>query len=104
VENIGQSILGTPKDSRTKDVKDKLPRNPRSQKETDQIAEWLVQKFKSPKHRPFFLKVAWRLPRGLIEKHAATALELGKNPRAYFISLVKGEKDYYEEKTTKKVK
>jgi len=88
-----KSLLGSP---RTQEVKNLGLRIPRSQRETDNIADWLVDKFHSPDYRPLFLRAAWRLDRGLIERHTATALELGKNPRAYFIALVKREKSYYE--------
>jgi hypothetical protein len=80
---------------RTKEANNLDPRIPRSQKETDNIADYLVDKFKSPEYRPLFLKVAWRLDRGTIDRLVATSFELGKNPRAYFITLVKREKAYY---------
>lgn len=90
-EPIG-SLLGP----RTKDIKNNLdPRIPRSQKETEVLADDLVKKFNSPEYRPLFLKVAWRLDRDTINKLVTTAFELGKNPRAYFITLVKREKAYY---------
>ena len=75
----------------------RIPRNKskKTQQETDNIAEYLVNKFQSPEHRPLFLKVAWRLERGTIDRHVASAFELGKNPRAYFISCVKKDKSYY---------
>ena len=92
-------ILGTP---RKKDSSN-LPRNPRSrgqelQMKTDALGDWLVDVFRSPEYRPIFLKAAWRLDETTIRRHVATALELGKNPRAYFISLVKKEPRYYEVK------
>jgi len=75
----------------------RIPRNKskKTQQETDNIAEYLVNKFQSPEHRPLFLKVAWRLERGTIDRHVASAFELGKNPRAYFISCVKKDKAYH---------
>ncbi len=88
-----KSLLGIP---RTKETNVLGPRIPRSQKETDNIADYLVDKFKSPKYRPLFLRVAWRLDRGTIDRFVATAFELGKNPRAYFITLVQREKAYHE--------
>lgn len=84
---------------RNKDFQSVLvPKTPRSnqQKSTEEIAAYLVDKFKSPEFTPLFLKVAWRLDRGTIDRYVATAFELGKNPRAYFISLVKRDKAYYE--------
>lgn len=93
------NILGNP---RKKDSSN-LPRNPRSrgqelQMSTDRLADYLVDKFQSPEFRPLFLKVAWRLDRGTIDRHVASSFELGKNKRAYFISLVKREPKYYEAK------
>lgn len=93
VEKIGKTPLGFP---RKNAVNNLGPRIPRSQKETDEVANWLVNKFNSPEFRPLFLKAAWRLDRGTIERHVATAFELGKQPRAYFITLVKREKAYYQ--------
>lgn len=71
------------------------PRIPRSQSETDMLADELVKTFNAPEYRPFFLKAAWRIDRDTISRHVTSALELGKNPRAYFITLVKREKGYY---------
>jgi len=85
-------LLGTP---RKKEANILGPRIPRSQKETDATAEYLVEKFRSPEFRPLFLKAAWRLDRGTIDRYVASAFELGKNPRAYFITLVKRDKAYY---------
>ena len=92
-----KTLLG----KRTKETKQNIlgPGVPRSQRETDSMADWLVEKFGSPEFRPFFLKAAWRLSRGTLQRHAATALELGDNPRAYFITLVKQEQGYYAKKT-----
>lgn len=90
-----KTLLGNP---RTKEINILDPRIPRSQRETDAIADWLVEKFNSPEFRPLFLKAAWRLDRGTIERHVASAFELGKQPRAYFIALVKREKAYHESK------
>lgn len=89
---IEKSLLGP----RAKEFNILGPRIPRSQKETEVIAEYLVEKFKSPDYRNLFLKVAWRLDGGTIDRLVGTAFELGKNPRAYFISLVKREKNYYD--------
>ena len=78
-----------------------LPRNPRSsggktQESTEQLADYLVNKFQSPEFKPLFLKVAWRLDKGTIDRLVGTAFELGTNKRAYFIALVKKEKAYLE--------
>lgn len=81
---------------RIKESKNNLdPRIPRSQKQTERIADQLVDKFKSPGYRPFFLKVAWRFDEDTINRNVATALERATNPRAYFIAVMKREKAYY---------
>lgn len=87
-------LLG-PRTQEGKNLDPRIPRIPRSQAETDATAAYLVDKFKSPEFRPFFLKVAWRLDRGTIDRLVGTAFELGNNPRAYFITLVKREKAYH---------
>lgn len=76
----------------------RIPRNRgqvKTQENTEKLADYLVDKFQSPEFRPLFLKVAWRLDQGTIDRLVGTSFELGKNPRAYFISLVKREKGYY---------
>lgn len=84
---------------KTKDFQSYLgPRIPKSQRVTNDIADELVAKFKAPEFRPLFLKAAWRLDRDTINRHVATAFELGRNPKAYFISLVKQEQRYYAER------
>ena len=81
--------------------KESSPRNPRkvtgkTQRNTDNMAEYLVQKFGSPEHRPIFLRAAWRLDDATISRYVAMAFDLGKNPRAYFITLVKKDRRYCE--------
>jgi hypothetical protein len=85
-----QSILGTRK------LEIKHPRTPRkkTQLETDNIADYLIDKFQSPEFKPIFLRTAWRLDRGTIDRYVSAAFELGNNPRAYFISLVKKDINY----------
>lgn len=87
------SILGP----RNKEFKILIPKTPRripTQLSTNSLADYLVDKFKSPEFRPLFLKVAWRLDRGSIDRYVASAFELGRNPRAYFIKLVKQDDAY----------
>lgn len=73
------------------------PRNPRSQDETDAIADRLVAAFKSPAHRNLFLRVAWRFSEEDIWRLAERALNSGYNsPRAYFIKAVKRDNRYYD--------
>jgi hypothetical protein len=89
------NLLGNPR----KKVINNFPRNPRrgkTQKETDGVADYLVDKFQSPDFRPLFLKVAWRIATPVIHQYAELAFAKGKNPRAYFISLIKRDKNYYE--------
>jgi hypothetical protein len=71
------------------------PRNPRTQADTDRIASYLVDKFNSPEHRPFFLKVAWRFSEAAIMRLVELAFERGTYPRAYFIKSVKNHKEYH---------
>lgn len=81
---------------RTKDFNPILgtPRK-KTQEETERIANYLVEKFKSPEYKPVFLKAAWRLEKGTIDRLVGNAFERGSNPRAYFIASVKKEKTYY---------
>ena len=53
-------------------------------KETEVTADYLVEKLQSPEHRPFFLKAAWRLPRGTIDRLVAASLELGRKSAGLF--------------------
>lgn len=89
IDQRKQTIL-TP---RNKEVNILDPRN-KTQRETDIMADDLVIRFKSPEHRPLFLKCAWRLDQDTINRHVATSFELGRNPRAYFISLVRQDPRY----------
>ena len=76
----------------------RIPRNSggKTQESTEKLAAYLCDKFESPDHMNLFLKVAWRLDKGTIDRLVGTAFELGTNKRAYFIALVKKEKAYYE--------
>jgi hypothetical protein len=58
---------------------------------TEIIADSLVEKFNEPQSRKFFLKVAWRLDKNLINRLSGLALEVGKNPGAYFVTCCKKE-------------
>lgn len=76
-----------------------LPRIPRNrgqktQESTGEIADTLVDIFQSPEYRNFFLRTAWRLEVDTINRHLASAFELGTNKRAYFISLIKKDERY----------
>lgn len=88
-ENLVSNILGP----RNKDIKTILgPR--RTQKQTEGIANYLIEKFQSPQFRPVFLKAAWRLSEDRINTIVEEAFKKGVNPRAYFIASVKREKAY----------
>lgn len=77
---------------RTKeDVNILVPRNQKTQADTDRQAQWLIDQFKAPDYKPAFLRIAWRLDNGTIHRLAGSALELGKNPRAYFITSARNE-------------
>lgn len=93
-EHISEAL--TPRNPRTKDNKTILdPRIPRkTQQQTDNIANYLVQKFNSPQFRPIFLKAAWRLSEARINDIVEEAFKKANNPRAYFIASVKREKAY----------
>ena len=97
MKSIGTVLATRPLNPRNQEEKTILgPRTPRkTQQQTERIADYLVEKFQSPQYKPLFLKVAWRLDQGTIDRLASVAFELGKNPRAYFIASVKSEKAYY---------
>lgn len=73
------------------------PRNPRkTQQWTDNMADYMVDKFQSPNHRNFFLKAAWRLEPATLMRLITAALESSADSkRAYFIKSVKREPAYY---------
>lgn len=85
----------TPRNPRTKESTNILdPRIPRkTQSQTESIASYLVDKYNSPQHRPFFLKAAWRLSEARINQIVEASQRAG-SPRAYFIACVKREKTY----------
>lgn len=93
--NQAGELLGPRIPRKSNKVTNLGPRIPRSQFNTDRIADHLVDKFKSPGYRNFFLHIAWRFEEDTINKHVATAFEKGNNPRAYFIRLMKNQKEYY---------
>lgn len=68
----------------------------KTQENTESLANYLVDKFSSPEFKPFFLKVAWRVDKNTVDRLVGTSFELGKNPRAYFITLIKKEKSFQE--------
>jgi hypothetical protein len=85
----------TPRNPRTKEGTNILdPRIPRkTQGQTEGIANYLVQRYNSPQHRPIFLKAAWRLSEARINQIVEASAKAG-SPRAYFIACVKREKAY----------
>jgi hypothetical protein len=72
------------------DINILVPRK-KTQADTDRLADYLVDQFKAPEYRNAFLRIAWRLDDGTIQRLAGTAKELGKNPRAYFITIARNE-------------
>lgn len=66
-------------------------RNLKSQESTERVADYLVYKFQSPEYKNLFLKVAWRLDRGTIDRLVGTSFEMARNPRAYFTVLARQE-------------
>lgn len=96
--NIGEILAVRTPSPRTKDPRTQedsnilVPRTPRrTQASTEGVAEYLVDKFDAPDHRPAFLRYAWRLDEGFINRTAEMALTSARNPRAYFIASCKRE-------------
>jgi hypothetical protein len=89
----------SPRNPRNQEEKTILdPRIPRkkTQSQTENIANYLVEKFNSPQFRPIFLKAAWRLSERRITAIVEEAFKKADNPRAYFIASVKRERAYNE--------
>lgn len=59
------------------------------------LADYLLFKLHGDKEksRKYFLKVAYKLPQGFIDRTLATALENGKSPIGLFIYLTRREMD-----------
>lgn len=97
MQNVGEIVQTSyPRNPRNKERKTILdPRNPRkTQSQTEFIAEKLVQKFKSPSHRNFFLKAAWRLSEERIDTILEYADKCPGDKLGYFITSVKREAAY----------
>lgn len=78
--------------SKTKEIsKPLVPRKITTQRETDRIAQYLVDTFQAPEYLPAFNKIAWRLEDDEIHRMAGSAKEVASNPRAYFIVCAKNE-------------
>lgn len=77
--------------SKTKEEINLLGPRKKTQSSTDHMADFLVETFQAPEYRPAFCKIAWRLDEGSIHRMIASARELGKNPRAYFMTCAKNE-------------
>lgn len=88
---------------KTKDFKSILNPNilspKRTQRSTNDYADYLVAKYHSPEFRPLFLRAVWHLEKQVIDRIVEASFSSASNPRAYFISSVKSEKAYYENKT-----
>lgn len=59
--------------------------------EVNATAVYLVDKFSNPAGLRFYLKVAWHIPRGSIDRLVVLAFERGKRPGLYFSALAKKE-------------
>jgi hypothetical protein len=58
------------------------------------LADYIKYKLNAQEgSRKYFLKVAYKLPRGFIDRTLATALETGKSPVKLFVFLTKKEMD-----------
>lgn len=92
-------ILDNPKNPRIKgDLKILNPKNPRNKtlKQADNIVDYMVSKFQSEEHLPFYRRVAWQVSDNTIKRLIGVAFESGaRNPRAYFITCIKHESEYY---------
>lgn len=74
-------------------VYEKIVINPQEEKVKVKAQE-LASKFNDQKSIKYYYGVCWKYPFAIIDRLAGTALELGKNPGAYFCSLVKKELDH----------
>lgn len=69
----------------------KTPQTPRA-REAQATAEYIRDKLgSSDQSLPFYLKCAWRLPKARIDWMVGTAVEMGRNPGAYFNHLATKE-------------
>lgn len=57
----------------------------------DTLALRLANKLNDIEGIKYYYKVCWAYPYPILERLAATAIELGRNPGAYFNALVKKE-------------
>lgn len=57
----------------------------------DYLANQLANKLGDQEGIKFYYKVCWEFPFPVLERLAATAVELGRNPGAYFNALVQKE-------------
>ncbi len=90
IQHVLEARRSTP---RTKDqgfLNTLVPRR-QTQAKTDDLAQYLVDKFQSPDYRPVFLRIAWRLEQSYIYQVAEQALQKASNPRAYFIASCRNE-------------
>jgi hypothetical protein len=59
-------------------------KSPKTIEGTERLAHYLVEKFSNPAGYQFYLKVAWRVDGGTIDRLVATAFEKGEQPAKYF--------------------
>ena len=61
-------------------------------REVQETAIYLMQKLHAPaSSQAFYLKAAWSIKRARLDWMVGTALEMGRNPGAYFNCLVRAE-------------
>lgn len=93
INQIVASKISTPRAEGQGFLTSLVPRSGSTQAKTDDLAQYLVEKFNSPDYRPAFLRIAWRLEPSFIYRAAEQAhITTGvANPRAYFITSCKNE-------------
>lgn len=75
--------------------RDKNPLN-KTLAQSDNMVDYLLQKFGNEGYMPFYRKASWLLSDDTIRRLVTAAIEKNANsPVAYFIRCVKREKAYY---------
>lgn len=66
-------------------------REKRSHEQNEDLGRYLASKLGATEIKPYFAVAYTGIPRDCIEKHLATALELGDSPPKLFMHLIKQE-------------